>query len=100
MKTRLSLLAGVLQPCPDRRGLRRLESEEPTETTAQGAAAGGVVTLRVARSSSPSCCRIPAWQVFDQANQGAQEAAKELGVDAAQFLGEPRTTASPGRSRS
>ena len=25
--------------------------------------------------------------VFDQANQGAQEAAKELGVDAAQFLG-------------
>ena len=62
MKTRLSLLAGVISlaliaaACGGR-------SEEPTETTSQGGAAGGSSRSRVARSSSPSCCRSsPAWR--------------------------------------
>ena len=87
MKTRLSLLAGVLSltliaaACGG-------GSEEPTGTTAQGAAAGGVVTLQGGKEfKSILLPKFTGVAVFDQANQGAQEAAKELGVDAAQFLG-------------
>jgi rhamnose transport system substrate-binding protein len=87
MKTRLTLLASVLSlalvatACAD-------DSGETTGTTAQAGAAGGVVTLQGGREfKSILLPKFTGVAVFDQANQGAQEAAKELGVTAAQFLG-------------
>ena len=87
MKTRLSLLAGVISLALIAAACGG-GSEEPTETTSQGAAAGGVVTLQGGKEfKSILLPKFTGVAVFDQANQGAQEAAKELGVDAAQFLG-------------
>ena len=87
MKTRLSLLAGVLSLALIAAACGG-GSDEQTETTSQGAAAGGVVTLQGGKEfKSILLPKFTGVAVFDQANQGAQEAAKELGVDAAQFLG-------------
>ena len=87
MKTRLSLLASVISLALIAAACGG-GSEEPTETTAQAGAAGGVVTLQTGKEfKSILLPKFTGVAVFDQANQGAQEAAKELGVDAAQFLG-------------
>jgi rhamnose transport system substrate-binding protein len=87
MKTRLSLLAGVISLALIAAACGG-GSDEPTETTSQAGAAGGVVTLQGGKEfKSILLPKFTGVAVFDQANQGAQEAAKELGVDAAQFLG-------------
>jgi rhamnose transport system substrate-binding protein len=87
MKTRLSLLAGVLSLALIAAACGG-GSEEPTETTAQGAAAGGVVTLQGGKEfKSILLPKFTGVAVFDQANQGAQEAAAELGATPAEFLG-------------
>ena len=87
MKTRLSLLAGVISLALIAAACGG-GSEEPTETTSQAGAAGGVVTLQGGKEfKSILLPKFTGVAVFDQANQGAQEAARELGVDAAQFLG-------------
>src|SRR5918999_6583752 len=87
MKTRLSLLASVISLALIAAACGG-GSEEPTETTSQAGAAGGVVTLQGGKEfKSILLPKFTGVAVFDQANQGAQEAAKELGVDAAQFLG-------------
>ena len=97
MKKRLSLLAGVLSLALIAAACGG-GSEEPTETTAQGAAAGGVVTLQGGKEfKSILLPKFTGVAVFDQANQGAQEAAKELGVDAAQFLGPTADNSAAGQ---
>ena len=55
------------------------------------------------RPSSTRCClpKFTGIAVFDQANEGAQEAAAELGAHLpSSSAPRPPTTASPGRSRS
>ena len=87
MKTRLSLLASVISLALIAAACGG-GSEEPTATTAQQGAAGGVVTLQGGKEfKSILLPKFTGVAVFDQANQGAQAAARELGVDAAQFLG-------------
>jgi ABC-type glycerol-3-phosphate transport system substrate-binding protein len=76
MKTRLSLLAGVLSLALIAAACGG-GSEEQTETTSQGAAAGGVVTLQGGKEfKSILLPKFTGVAVFDQDNQGAQEAAK------------------------
>jgi rhamnose transport system substrate-binding protein len=87
MKTRLTLLAGVLSLALVAAACGS-DSPAPSETTSGAGAAGGVVTFQGGKEfKSILLPKFTGVAVFDQANQGAQEAAKELGVDAAQFLG-------------
>ena len=87
MKTRLSLLAGVLSLALIAAACGG-GSDEQTETTSQGAAAGGVVTLQGGKEfKSVLLPKFTGIAVFDQANEGAQEAAAELGATPAEFLG-------------
>jgi rhamnose transport system substrate-binding protein len=59
-----------------------------TETTTETAAAGGVVTLEKGKEfKSILLPKFTGVAVFDQANKGAQEAAKELGTTPAEFQG-------------
>ena len=87
MKRRLTLLAGVLSLALVAAACGS-DSPAPSETTTGAGAAGGVVTLQGGKEfKSILLPKFTGVAVFDQANQGAQEAARELGVDAAQFLG-------------
>ena len=87
MKTRLTLLAGVLSLALVAAACGS-DSPAPSETTSGAGAAGGVVTFQGGKEfKSILLPKFTGVAVFDQANQGAQEAAKELGVDAARFLG-------------
>src|SRR5918992_5112950 len=87
MKTRLSLLASVISLALIAAACGG-GSEEPTETTSQAGAAGGVVTLQGGKEfKSILLPKFTGIAVFDQANQGAQEAAAELGTTPAEFLG-------------
>jgi rhamnose transport system substrate-binding protein len=87
MKTRLTLLAGVLSLALVAAAGGH-DSPAPSETTSGAGAAGGVVTFQGGKEfKSILLPKFTGVAVFDQANQGAQEAARELGVDAAQFLG-------------
>src|SRR5919112_1442364 len=87
MKTRLSLLASVISLALIAAACGG-GSEEPTETTSQAGEGGGGGPLQGGQEGQAGLPpKFTGVAVFDQANQGAQEAAKELGVDAAQFLG-------------
>src|SRR5262245_47412903 len=87
MKTRLSLLAGVISLALIAAACGG-GSEEPTETTSQAGAAGGVVTLQGGKEfKSILLPKFTGVAVFDQANEGAKEAATELGATEAEFLG-------------
>ena len=87
MKTRLTLLAGVLSLALVAAACGS-DSPAPSETTSGAGAAGGVVTFQGGKEfKSILLPKFTGVAVFDQANQGAKEAAGELGVDAARFLG-------------
>jgi rhamnose transport system substrate-binding protein len=87
MKRRLTLLAVALSLALVAAACGS-DSPAPSETTTGAGAAGGVVTLQGGKEfKSILLPKFTGVAVFDQANQGAQEAARELGVDAAQFLG-------------
>jgi rhamnose transport system substrate-binding protein len=64
------------------------DTSEATPTEAADAAGDGAVAIEAADSISatflPKCTNIP---VFPQANEGAEEAASELGSDPAEFVG-------------
>src|SRR5688572_5096464 len=65
------------------------EEEAGQETVAEtGAEAGGVVTFETGRDfKSILLPKFTGIAVFDQANEGAREAAGELQADPAEFLG-------------
>jgi rhamnose transport system substrate-binding protein len=64
------------------------EEAEDTATATETSAAGGVVTFEKGQEfKSVLLPKFTGVAVFDQANEGAQEAAKELGTDPAEFLG-------------
>ena len=64
------------------------EEAEDTATATETSAAGGVVTFEKGQEfKSVLLPKFTGVAVFDQANEGAQEAAEELGTEPAEFLG-------------
>jgi rhamnose transport system substrate-binding protein len=91
MKKRLMLLVmllvAVLSVAAGCGGDDEGEAEDTT-TAGDTSAAGGVVTFEKGMEfTSVLLPKFTGVAVFDQANEGAQEAAQELGTDPAEFLG-------------
>lgn len=70
------------------------DTEEPGTTASGGSAAGGGGGGDFSSILLPKCTGIA---VFDQANEGAQEAATELGVTEAEFVGPAACTDTTGQ---